>query len=164
MAQSDQTQSGPKPRMPLWGKIVLTLSLVLNFAFAGLIGGVAARAGFDGTPLRAAISALPFDDQRDLRRDSRQALRESRQHPRSPLATHQMIESLQADEFDADQFIAALNEAQQHLINISNRMQNRLVARVAEMTPDERHAYAAQLQQRLQDRRRPEWWRGRSRD
>ncbi|MDD7969576.1 periplasmic heavy metal sensor [Roseinatronobacter alkalisoli] len=159
MAQPD-----PKPRMPVWGKIVLTISLILNLAFIGLIGGVAARAGLDGTPLRTAISALPFSDQRAFRRDSRNAWRDSHQQPRSPHATQQMIASLQADEFDEAQFTAALIEAQQHLINISNRMQSRLVARVAAMTPQERHDYAAQLQQRIENRRGPGWWRSRQRE
>ncbi|MBR3372160.1 MAG: hypothetical protein IKG52_16185 [Rhodobacteraceae bacterium] len=159
MAQTDQ-----KPRMPRWGKVALTLSVILNLAFAGLVGGVAARAGFDGTPLRAAISALPFDDKRAFRRDSQRDLRENRQQPRRPMATRQMIESLQAEDFDADQFIAALNEAQQDLINMSNRIQTRLVARVAAMTPQERQTYADELQQRLQDRRGRDWWRGRPRE
>lgn len=159
MEQSTQTH-----RMPRWGKIVLTMSIILNLAFIGLIGGIAARAGLNGTPLRAAVSALPSDDQRAFRRDTRQAWRENRQQPRGPMVTEQMIESLQAEDFDAEQFSAALNEAQQHLINMGERMQTRLVARVAAMTPQERQAYAADLQQRLQDRRRPDWWRGRTQE
>ncbi|MGP9790357.1 periplasmic heavy metal sensor [Roseinatronobacter sp. NSM] len=159
MAQTDQ-----KPRMPRWGKVALTLSVILNLAFAGLIGGVAARAGFDGTPLRAAISALPVDDKRAFRRDSQRDLRENRQRPHRPMATQQMIDSLQADEFDSDQFTAALNAAQQDLIDMGNRIQTRLVARVASMTPQERQTYAAQLQRRLQDRGGRDWGRARPQD
>lgn len=145
----------PRRRFP-WLKLFLTLSLVLNLALIGALAGMVNRVGQSGSALRGAVAALPVEDRRALRRDSHQIWREARAERGRAGTNQRMIAALRAEEFDIALFAEALEEAQQRLVTLSDEMHAQVVARVAQMSPDERAAYADALQARMQSRR----WRG----
>ncbi len=60
--------AAPKPRSPLWIKLVLGLSILLNLGLGGVLLGIATGGARDGSVMSAAIAALPQDSRRDLRR------------------------------------------------------------------------------------------------
>ncbi|PZX46156.1 putative membrane protein [Roseinatronobacter thiooxidans] len=156
----DETRT--KRRFP-WLKLVLVISVMLNLAAAGMIWGMASRAGTSGSLLRASVAALPAEDRRALRRDTGAIWREARSAERGArTAPREMIAALEAEDFDADAFSAALRQAQERLLRISNQMHDQLLAKVSAMSPQERRAYAASLQERVTSRP----WRsgGRARD
>lgn len=147
----------PPKRFP-WLKAALAVSVMLNLAALGVLGGIITRAGNDGSVMRAAVSALPGDERRKLRRETREIWRAARTERQGGPTAPAMIEALRAEEFDADAFAASLQQAQDRLVRMSSDMHQRLVSRVSAMTPDQRHAYADALQEQLKARR----WRPRN--
>lgn len=146
----DQTQA--KRRFP-WLKLALAISLMLNLAALGMIWGVASRAGPSGSLLRASVAALPAQERRALRRESGAVWREARNAQRGAFVVpREMIAALEAEEFDAEAFSNALRQAQDRLLNISNRMHDQLLAKVSEMSPQERRDYAESLTERMKSR------------
>lgn len=142
-----------------WLKTALVVSVLLNLVLLGLLGGVINRAGQGGSVLRAAVSALPADDRRGLRRETGRIWREARMGRGSMAAPARMVAALRADTFAQDEFADALQDAQRRLLQLSDEMHAQLIARVAEMSHDERLAYADALEAQMQARR----WRGPSR-
>lgn len=145
----------PRRRFP-WLKLALTVSLVLNLALVGLLAGLINRVGHSGSALRSAVAALPVEDRRALRRETGQIWREARHGQQRAQTSARLVDALRADEFDADAFAEGLREAQQRLLQISDDMHDRLVARVSRMSLEERLAYAEDLQEQMRVRR----WRG----
>jgi uncharacterized membrane protein len=143
-----------KPKAPLWIKIALTFSLVLNLGLAGMLAGLATRSVRDGSVLTAAITALPEQDRRALRREARENFRALRGHASSAEARDNLLAALNAATFDPIAFEAALAQGRAHLANMNSQMQARVTARVAAMSVDQRRAYATELRDRL-DRRKP---------
>lgn len=148
----------PRRRFP-WLRLLLTLSLVLNLALLGVLGGLINRVGQSGTDLRSAVAALPAEDRRALRRETGKIWREARLWRGAEGSRAQMIAALRAEEFDIAAFAGALQDAQERLVRMSDEMHERLVARVAQMTAEERVAYAealeAQAGRRFGPRERP---------
>lgn len=143
----DQTRT--KRRFP-WLKLALVLSVVLNFVALGMVWGLAARTGPSGSLLRASVAALPAEDRRALRQEVREVWRAAGHSGRdargsAAAAPRQMLAALEAEEFDAAAFSAALQQAQERLVGISDQMHARLVTTVSAMTPTERRAYARAL-------------------
>ncbi len=144
-----------------WLGAALAVSLVLNLGMLGMVGGIILRAGDQGSVLRAAVSALPSDDRRALRRETRAIWRDMRGESgggsggRS--AAQDMIAVLQAEEFDADAFGDSLQQAQDRFVQISTEMHARLITRVSAMSAEERRSYADALQEQMSKRR----WQGR---
>lgn len=146
-----------RKRFP-WLKAALAVSVMLNLAALGVLGGIITRAGSDGSVMRAAISALPADERRKLRRETREIWRAARAERPGRPTDPAMIAALRAEEFDADAFAASLQQAQDRLVRMSSEMHLRLVNSVSAMTPEQRHAYADTLQEQMRARR----WRPRS--
>jgi uncharacterized membrane protein len=135
----------PRRRFP-WLKAALTLSLVLNLALLGVLGGLINRVGQSGSDLRSAVSALPAEDRRALRRETGRIWREARTQRGAEGSRAQMIAALRAEEFDIAAFERALQDAQERLVRMSDEMHGRLVTRVAQMSVEERVAYADALE------------------
>ena len=138
-----------------WLGIALAVSLVLNLGMLGMLGGIVLRAGDQGSALRAAVAALPREDRRALRRETRAIWRDMRGTSGGRLAAQDMIAALQADEFDASAFGASLQQAQDHFVQISTEMHAQLITRVSAMSAEERRAYADSLQEQMLKRRGP---------
>lgn len=135
-----------------WVKIALVVSLLLNLAFVGMIGSIVTRAGPDGSALRAAFSALPREDRRGLRRQTRDIWQTTRLARYNPSAGQDMIAALRADEFDQDAFARAVAQTQENLVRVGERMQATLIEHVTKMDHAERIAYADALEERLRRR------------
>jgi len=141
-----------RKRFP-WLKVALVISVTLNLAALGVLGGIITRAGNDGSVMRAAVSALPGDERRKLRRETRDIWRAARTEGQGGPTAPAMIAALRAEEFDADAFAASLQQAQDRLVRMSSEMHQRLVTRVSAMTPDQRLAYADALEDQMKARR-----------
>lgn len=142
-----------------WLKTVLVVSVLLNLVLLGVLGGVVNRAGQGGSLLRAAVSALPAEDRRGLRRETGKIWREARATRGTMAAPARMVAALRADSFEQEAFADALYEAQRRLLHLSDEMHAQLISRVAEMSEAERLAYADALEAHMKARR----WRGPSR-
>lgn len=145
-------QIKPRRRFP-WLKTILVLSLVLNLALLGVLGGLINRVGQSGSVLRGAIAALPAEDRRALRRESGNIWREARRSQGRFGGSAQIIAALRTEEFDEEAFADALREAQERLIQISDEMHMQLVARVSQMSTEERLTYADAIQAQMHARR-----------
>ena len=170
------TAPAPKPRAPGWMKLLLALSLAVNLAVAGLVGGIALRraadspgaapwrAGADAAVgLRHALAALPEDDRRALRVEWRTRMRDvavDGSAPR-PADAESVLALLRADDLDTEALRAAL-EAPQARARIAGQEATALVVkRIAAMAPAERAAYADRLEERLDRGGRGRWGRPR---
>lgn len=145
----------PKRKSPLWVKIALTFSLVLNLGLAGMLVGLATRSMRDGSVVTAAIAALPEQDRAALRREARDSFRTMRDKTASAQARADLLTILTEEPFDPVAFDAALAQSRAHVAEMGAQMRARVVARVAEMTVEERRAYAADLRKRLERRSSP---------
>jgi uncharacterized membrane protein len=148
---------------PRWMKILLAVSLALNFLVLGVVLGAVAFGGLrDGSrdADRANLStlllrALPEADQRALRRalrGDREEMRASRQEARA--ARSDMVVALRQDPFDETAFAAALETQREIGQSIMAVGQGALVAHVGTMSQAERVAYADRLEA-LNTRRGP---------
>ncbi|TVP94035.1 MAG: periplasmic heavy metal sensor [Roseinatronobacter sp.] len=154
----DETKA--KRRFP-WLKLTLVVSLVLNVLVIGMLWGVMTRTSQQGSLLRASVAALPADDRRELRRATGAILRAARdQTAGNTGGSQQMIAALRAEEFDPEAFSDALRQAQDRLLRISDQMHDQLLAKVSEMSAQDRLAYAESLEDRI--KHRP--WRGGGRE
>ncbi|WP_296477840.1 periplasmic heavy metal sensor [Roseinatronobacter sp.] len=145
-------QTKPKRRIP-WLKLALVVSLVLNVLVIGMLWGVMTRTTQQGSLLRSSVAALPAQDRRELRRATGAILREARrQSEGSAGAPQQMLTALRAEDFDPEAFSDALRQAQDRLLRISNQMHDQLLEKVSAMSLEERHAYAASLEDRIKTR------------
>ena len=134
-----------------WRRWALPVSLALNLAAAGVIGGALIKgppppAPVPGPALWRYARALP----EPYRRDLGQALRASRGDwigPREALRGQQaaLAAALTADPFDPKAIAAVLQQQTQVTEDLSGRGINLLLDQIARMTPDERQAYAAAL-------------------
>jgi uncharacterized membrane protein len=149
------TDTAPlKPRSPLWIKLLLAASIILNLGLAGLLVGLATRSARDGSVMSAAIAALPDEARRDLRRGMRRDWSEARGRSQPETLRTEILTLLRADPFDAAAFEARLEQGRQHLADLAQTQRTRLTAEVAAMTPAQRQAYALALEEYL-NRRRP---------
>lgn len=147
--------AAPKPRSPLWIKLVLGLSILLNLGLGGVLLGIATGGARDGSVMSAAIAALPQDSRRDLRRALRADWAELRGYRRAQPVPSEILTLLRAEPFDPVAFDASLERGRAHLAEMGQRQRARLTAEVAAMTPAGRQAYALALEERLQRGRPP---------
>lgn len=145
-------------KSPLWVKIVLGASILLNLAMFGVMGGLLSRMGQDGVAMQVAFRALPDAERRALGRDMGEIWRGTRVQALRGQAHQDMIAALREPNFDADRFARALRRPHDLLAENSLRMQDKLVERVSEMPPEARLAYADALARRAE--RRPSRWPG----
>lgn len=141
-----------KKRFP-WLKFALAVSVTLNLAALGVLGGILTRTGGNNFTLHAAISALPEEDRRAVRRETREIWRNARMQREGSATPWAIIEALRAEEFNPDELSATLREAQDRSLRIGAQMNDRIVARVSAMSPERRRAYADSLEEQLEARR-----------
>jgi uncharacterized membrane protein len=113
-----------------------------------MLGGVALRGTPDASLMRATIGALPRDVRREMRRDSREALRVTGDGVALRQARADLLDALRTDPFDAATFRASLDAGQARLLRVSERVQDRLVARLSTMDLPARQAIADRLETR----------------
>lgn len=142
----------PKSKLPLWIKIALTVSLVLNLGLVGMLAGLATRSVRSEPALTAAIAALPERDRRELRREARDGFQAMREQSSVKDAREALFTALTAEQFDPAAFEQALGRGRGNIAAVSADLRAKVVARVMAMTLNERRAYAAELSKRL-DRR-----------
>lgn len=149
-----------------WSRIVLVMSLALNIAILGIIGGSLLRwnAGMDrARSLQARdfgfgpfVGALETEDRRALGRAFAQSAgnpREAREKVGAMFDA--MLAALRADDFDAEGFEDLLSEQQKEFAR-GQKIGSRLVAKqIAAMSAEERKAYAERLEEFLRNPPRP---------
>ena len=151
------TETPAKPGMKRWLRVVLVLSLAVNFVVIGLVGGAALHFGRSGPPPHISdrggvliFKALEREDRREIGKSIRKSYREYAKTVGKEKAQYKTIaDAIEADPMDVD----ALRQAS---AAIDDRMtQRRVIARdawlekVSSMTVDERKAYAARLREIL---------------
>jgi uncharacterized membrane protein len=138
----------------------LALSLALNLAILGMVGGAMVRGGMAGhTAMVRDLGFGPFSEA--LRPEDRKALRQAffervpdfRQTRRQMRAdTAALLEALRAEPFDAGAVSTALQNHQDHLSGQLNLGQELLADHLLSLTTPERLAFADRLQKVLQRR------------
>ena len=153
---TDTNISQPRrARCPIWGRVLLALSLAINLAIAGLVAGLVMRG--DG-PLRGGgpglSYALPYIValERSERRAVMGAVRGNPDLPDRSVRRAQfddMLTALRADPLDRDAVRAVLTRQAGGVAQVQAVAQEAWLDRVAAMTPVERTAYAARVEEIL---------------
>lgn len=145
-----------------WLKIVLIASLGLNLLIAGLFIGSFAGGKYRsadrmpqtlGLGMMAYVKPLPKDERQALFRQFRKmkpARREAFQAMRAQ--NSKILGVITADPFDADALAAAFEEQHQVVTGVLSKGRSGLITVISEMTPDERKAYAAAVEEALKKR------------
>lgn len=157
---SDLDQTPPKTNRFHWSRVVLAVSLALNLAVVGLVAGAALRHekrdGPDDDHARTMqsrdfgfgpyIGAFEGDVRRDLGRAfSQKAGGRVEARARVQAQFDAVMAALRSEPFDAAMF-ESLIVGQQSDLAARQEIGARLLAqKVAQMTPDERSAYASRL-------------------
>lgn len=156
------TPQSPTPRrkrlVPIWVKVLLAVSLALNFAIAGFVGGSVMRvqreareegpgAGF------AFIKALDREDRRETLRSMRDVSRVARRESRQEMA--QILEILRAEPLDEDKLRLLLNDQVARVGQVQLRISSRVFELVVQMGPEARMAYADRVEEVLKRGSRP---------
>jgi uncharacterized membrane protein len=157
MAQDTNTATR---RIPRWIKIVLGLSLAANLAVAGLVAGAALRGppkgprtGVSGYAT-AYIKALPREDRHAIIEKVRKSGGQGRLSGDERRALFdEMLAALRAPELDRIVITDVLNKQKAASLGAQSGVQEQWVALVAQMSVEERLAYADAVQEVL-DRRR----------
>jgi uncharacterized membrane protein len=153
----------PKTRRP-WGKIVLFVSLALNLLVVGVVIGAVVNGPRDrdrNPALRDLgfgpfVHALPRADRRELGEALlRQAgaFRQNRAEMRASFEA--FLGALRAEPFDPDVLLQVVNDQQVRITERQALGRQLLLDRIEAMTPDQRSAYANDLDRSLRrgDRR-----------
>lgn len=150
-------QTGQAPR---WMKITLVVSLALNLLIVGAVAGAVVTKGGksearrDGPGANMITDALPKDERRMLRRDVRQALRDSpelRGGLRAEIAA--LADLMRASEFNADALEAQLIEIQSRIMGPLSVARDKLSDRLANLDEAGRSEYADRLDMLLEKKR-----------
>ena len=168
-----KNNTAPEParaRLKGWVKAVFIASITLNLLVGGVILGGVIR--HDRHPPRTVVSDIsmgPFtqalsNEDRQARRRAAQAestgVRAMRQAARE--ADAQLLAALRAEPWDEAAVQDVLAGQRDRLLQRWELGQRLMLGRVAEMSPDERHAFADRLEQAMErrqtrsDRRPPE--------
>lgn len=143
--------------MKLWLKLLLTGSLALNLAAIGLAAGLYLRhTGGDKHGRRPPeVGAMIF---RSLDRDTRKMLRQEaggdhgsyvkRRHAEATV----VIAALRADPFDPVQLLAELKAQTQARDAFHSKVQEAWVQQLTNLPPQERAAFADEMEERLSRR------------
>ena len=139
-------------------RILLFCSLALNLAILGLVIGTLTSGRMqDGPPRSIDLSlgpiarALEPEDQREVRRSLRQSIRLRDIDMRGRFSAVQ--EALTAEPFDPEAFGALVRSQQLDLQRLQQKAQDALIAHIAQMTPEQRAAFAERLLQEMEKSR-----------
>ena len=155
---ADPTLPAPRPSR-IW-RVVLIVSLALNLAVVGLVGGAFISGRFaSGPPARVDFGlglvsrALTGDDRREIGRALRQD-RSLRDHDfRGQMAA--IATALRAEPFDPALLQSLLEEQAARLSQVQASARRAVVDRITAMTPDNRRAFADRFEEELHRNRRP---------
>ena len=137
-------------------KILLAASLAANLAVAGVVAGFALRGHGGERPSQMTVRDMSFGPFTEaLTRDQRRAmlrefgtrgpgLREMRAQMRGDFDS--VLSVLQAEPFDPEAFRVAMEGQSRRVADRAEAGRDALVALVAQMTADERSAFAERLQ------------------
>jgi len=152
---SDQNSTRPVSATPRGVKIALALSVALNLAVAGLaVGAWLGDGPHRGMPRDMSFGpfseALDSDDRRALRKALLARLGEFRGQREAARAEFQaLLTALRADPFEAEALktaLAALEARNAERLDLGRSL---IEARLIEMTPEERAAFADRLEKGL---------------
>lgn len=145
----------PAPAVaPRWMRVLLVLSLALNFLILGLVVGHALGGGGPGRGPRPAefalgplARALEPEDRRAILLDLRghPGLRPlGREHREAGLA--EVAAAVRAEPFAEERVRAALAAQSERLVEAERAVREALVARLAAMPPEARAAFAERIE------------------
>lgn len=140
-----------------WVRIALIASLAANLLIAGLVAGAMFRSPggghmremVDGDGFRALAWAMPNEHRRDLGRelfDRRAEFGATRAQMNA--ARDQLATALTADPFDLEAVEAAFAGQKEILTKIADEGYKAVIARIGQMSAEERAEYAANLNKR----------------
>ncbi|WP_112324067.1 periplasmic heavy metal sensor [Oceanibium sediminis] len=151
------------PRLPRWAKLLLVLSLALNLAVAGVVAGHLLRGA---PPSGDRAFNLPIDGFRNISRAmpaaEREALRNAWHGHRAEIRAARtdlrnsraaFLQALRAEPFSAEAVERILSAQADRWQSFSAVSREILVARIAEMPPEARRAFADRLEESLSRRR-----------
>lgn len=152
MDNGNDTASGRST--PRWLKIVLAISLALNFAVIGAVAGAAFRFGGGGSDHgpRAGMAFVAALDKADRRKVLR-SVRAVRSVGATPIDTDQILTLLRSPTWDGDAFRTALQMRMDRTRDQQGRVTDVLIETLDAMSPEARAAYADRLE-KLRKRRR----------
>ncbi|MDF1716360.1 MAG: periplasmic heavy metal sensor [Antarcticimicrobium sp.] len=145
---TDMTDRKP-PRMRMWIRVALGVSLALNLAVAGMAVGAAIR--FGGPDKARAPLPLGAMLYRELPREDRRALRDERLGPRDERAERHRAEAAELDAalravpFDPAPIEVFLAAQSRQRNDLEQALRTAWLTRVAGMSDGERAAYADRL-------------------
>lgn len=147
-----------------WTKYLLIGSLAINLAVVGLVAGFLLRAPDKGPhpmnlPIegfRAIAEAMPAAERDALRAAYREKRREIGATRRSLKALDvAFFEALRAEGFTSDQLTQVLDDRAEVWQRFGDTARAVLISRIAEMTPEDRVAFADRLEMTYRKDRRP---------
>ena len=144
-------QETPRRKVPLWVKLLLGISLALNLAVLGLVGGIMARIADRGPgAMNYAIPyviALPKEDRkridRQIRRDGRSGSLPSRRDRMDHYRN--MLDLLASETWDGDQAQQILIAQADDTIALQKAAQSAWLETLSGYSTEERAAYAERL-------------------
>lgn len=146
-----ETEKRMQRRVPLWVKLLLGLSLALNLAVLGLLGGIATRLQDRGPgAVNYAIPyviALPKDERRSIGKQIRQKARAGELPSRKDRMSHyrQMLTLLEAESWNAREAEAILVGQSTDTVALQSAARAAWLETMAGFSPEERLAYAERL-------------------
>ncbi|MEX5727148.1 putative membrane protein [Rhodovulum iodosum] len=156
MAQGDSET--PKKGWP-WGRIALGISLALNLMVAGIVlGGLLSHRhdfGHDRRGDRFAevgpySRALDDEDRAALRQELRRSWPQGRQNRQAVRAGFdEVLSALRSEPFEVGRVEAVLTSQSERISDHLTITRGLLLDRMAQMSPDERAAFADRLEQVL---------------
>jgi len=151
----------PQSKAPRWMKITLVISLATNLLIVGVVAGAVlskegrpeARKG--GAGANMITEALPKEEHRALRRDVRRTLRATpglREALQSEIAA--LADLMRAPDYTAEAVEAQLMQIQSRMMGPLSVARGLLAERLAGFDEAERAAYAARLEELLEEKRK----------
>ncbi len=152
---SDMPQPARAARRFKW---LLGVSLALNLAIVGLIIGAVfhGHPGPSSSHMRsgfALVAALEREDRKAVLQGLRERGREQRQAHRG---YHEaLLDQLRSEEFSPDTLRGLVTESANGLRDVQDEVAERLLARLSEMSLQERRDYADRVERKLRRSARP---------
>jgi uncharacterized membrane protein len=147
-------------KTPRWVKVALVASLAVNLAVAGVVGGAVLRHGHDGGDKAGFPRDPAFGGYaRALSREDRRAILTEMHNRRPERATirkdrlktfGEVITALKAEPFDPAAVRALLKAQLDMSAEAQTLGRDLLMSRITAMSPSERAAFAARLQDALE--------------
>jgi hypothetical protein len=153
---ADQLKAPAQPKR-IW-RIVLVVSLALNLAVAGVVGGtlISGRAG-DGPPrsFDLGISPIARALSPEERREVTSSLRRDRVMRGADLRgrADAIVTALKAEPYDPDVMRGLLQEQAAQVATVQGKAQDAFLDAITQMTPERRADFADQLENELSKER-----------